>query len=114
VAPVAVLRSRVGPRRKQRTWLALGAAVATLAGLAAVGAWIVGGGRPPSQPSDEDAPAPPVVATPTLTLRGHTNTIECLAFVPGGNELVSGDDDQRILVWDLESLLADQGPDEAH
>lgn len=34
-----------------------------------------------------------------LQLRGHTDRIECLAFQPGGNFLVSGGRDWRVALW---------------
>jgi len=34
-----------------------------------------------------------------LQLRGHTDRIECLAFQPGGNHLVTGGRDWRLSLW---------------
>jgi WD40 repeat protein len=41
------------------------------------------------------------VAQTTATLKGHKNTITCLAFVPDGRTLLSGAKDGTVLVWDL-------------
>ena len=52
-----------------------------------------------------------------LQLRGHTDRIECMAFQPGGNHLVSGGRDWRISLWlpgksatALDAQLADSEP----
>lgn len=46
-------------------------------------------------------------AAPAIVLRGHTNTVECLAFTPDGSQLISGDDDEAILVWSLAAAKLD-------
>lgn len=91
------------------------AALALTATLLVVGAgsgWF--GGQPVASQEvarPDTAPAPVTgtvrAVTPLLTLSGHTNTIECLAFIPGSDRIVSGDDDQRLLVWDLTARQLD-------
>jgi hypothetical protein len=94
VPPVAIPRAKAHRRTKRRTWIVAGAAIAAFGGLAAIVAGLIGKVSPARRLA---------VATPVAELGGHTNTVECLAFVPGDNEIVSGDDDQRILVWDLKA-----------
>jgi len=36
------------------------------------------------------------------TLRGHTARVACLAALPGGRWLVTGDNDGSVLLWDLD------------
>ncbi len=40
----------------------------------------------------------------TLT-GGHDSTVWSVAFSPDGNHLVSGGDDQRVIVWDIKQIL---------
>ncbi|BAZ09989.1 WD-40 repeat protein [Calothrix sp. NIES-4071] len=40
----------------------------------------------------------------TLT-GGHDSTVWSVAFSPDGNHLVSGSDDQRVIVWDIKQIL---------
>ena len=105
VPPAVVPRLAPRPRSRRRRRLVAAAGVVVLFAFAAMLAWpIIARRLSPASgvvaDADGGAAAKPV-ATPALTLLGHTNTPECLAFVPGSDELVSGDDDQRILVWDL-------------
>src|SRR5688572_17699159 len=38
---------------------------------------------------------------PLATLKGHRNTISCVAFAPDGKTLASGAKDGAVIVWDL-------------
>jgi len=46
--------------------------------------------------------------TEPVTLRGHTGGVRALAFAPGGRTLVSGGEDQSIIVWDTVTGQAQQ------
>jgi hypothetical protein len=64
--------------------------------------WPDGDKRDPGQRAVQSPPPLSVpMLEPALSLVGHTSTIECVAFLPGGTQLVSSDDDQQVLVWDL-------------
>lgn len=88
---------------KRRAWLA--GSVVALGALTFAAAWFWwpdGDKRDPGQRAVQSQP-PISVPTlePALSLVGHTSTIECVAFLPGGTRLVSSDDDQQLLAWDL-------------
>jgi hypothetical protein len=52
--------------------------------------------RLPAQPQ---APALPATATPTLTFRQHTQIVRSLSWSSKNNLLISGADDQKLLIW---------------
>ncbi|HTK11232.1 MAG TPA: WD40 repeat domain-containing protein [Ktedonobacteraceae bacterium] len=55
---------------------------------------------PAQSPVPKNTPVPlPTIATPVFTFQQHTQTVRSLAWSGTGNLLVSGADDQRILVW---------------
>jgi WD40 repeat protein len=39
------------------------------------------------------------------TLSGHTSSVQTIAFSPDGNTLVSGGDDQVVILWNLQQIL---------
>src|SRR4051812_10486660 len=45
-----------------------------------------------------------------LTLNGHTNWVESVAFSPDGRKIVSGSSDKTLRVWDAESGSSILGP----
>lgn len=49
--------------------------------------------QPASQPNGQGA-----VLGATVTLKGHTHTITCLAFAPKGNLLASGSKDATVRI----------------
>ena len=98
-------RGSASPRTNRRLWLAAGAVAIGLLAVAAV--WSMWPAGDHESPVEQVIKSEPPVAgpkrEPALSLVGHTNTIECIAFLPGGKRIVSSDDDQQILVWDLEA-----------
>ena len=90
-------------RTARRVWLAGFVGVLATLTFAAMWFWWPDGDE--QDPGQHAVVSPPPVSAPMLepilSLVGHTNTIECVAFLPGGTQLVSSDDDQQVLVWDL-------------
>ncbi len=41
-----------------------------------------------------------IAREPTLTLKGHTDFVHCVAFSPDGRRIVSGSIDRTLKVWD--------------
>jgi WD40 repeat protein len=90
--------------RKRRLAYAAGAGLAMVVGLCACLTWWIVGRQGSSEVTSPYIVAGPwVVASPEAVLEGHTNSVECLAFVPGRDEIVSGGDDQAIFLWNLKN-----------
>jgi tRNA A-37 threonylcarbamoyl transferase component Bud32 len=110
VPMIAAPRVSAVPGPGRRLWFVTGALIVGLLVVAiAWSLWPGDGERLSSEQGTQDtqatdaAPLTKAISLkkPLISLVGHTNTIECLAYLPNGTQLVSSDDDQRVLVWDL-------------
>ena len=43
-----------------------------------------------------------------MTLEGHRAPVNCLAFTQEGSVLASGGDDQKVVLWDVETFKVSQ------
>lgn len=101
---VPMVQPRRAPSRTgRRVWLV--GSIAALAVMAAGVAWFFwprgDRGEAGGSASALKVPIADMAIEPTMSLIGHANTVECLAFTPDGRQMVSSDDDQLLLVWDL-------------
>jgi WD40 repeat protein len=81
--------------RRKGVWLVVGAVVAFTT-VPTAGAWLVAEG-PGGEPSDTVSVPPP---EPLLTLTGHEDTVNSVAFSPDGTALATSDTAFSVRVWD--------------